>query len=81
MDKNIINSAKDKKFTEFSDAVKTELKTKLAGNETVSQYTSDFEKIQQMKTMFSKINTDFGDEPTSDNVDEPNTDIDEPGAE
>ena len=53
----------DKKFTDFETAVKAELKNKLANHPDVQSYTSDFDKIQQMKTLFSKINQDFGEEP------------------
>lgn len=60
MDTNIFRSAENKKFSEFSDAVKQELKNKLGDNKTVKSYNDDFERIQQMKTVFQKINNDFG---------------------
>ena len=57
LETKIIDSAVDKKYTEFSDAIKSELKTKLGNNSDINQYKDDFDKIQQMKTIFSKINT------------------------
>jgi len=56
LDKTIIDSAVDKKYTEFSDAVKTELKAKLSNHSDVKQYANDFDKIQHMKSIFAKIN-------------------------
>ena len=60
MTTDILRSAENKKYSEFSAAVKQELKNKLANNDTITSYISDFERIQQMKAVFSKINTDFG---------------------
>lgn len=60
MTTDIFKSASEKKFTQFSDAVKTELRQKLAGREEIQSYVSDFDKIQQMKSAFAQINKDFG---------------------
>ena len=60
MNTDIFRNAEDKKFTNFSNAVKDDLKSKLASREEIKTYVSDFDKIQAMKTMFSQINTDFG---------------------
>lgn len=60
MNTNIFKSALDKKFTDFSQAVKSELKTKLANREEIKTHVSDFEKIQQMKASFAQINKEFG---------------------
>ncbi len=61
MNTEILRDAENKKFTEFSNAVKAELKQKLASRPEVQTYMSSYDKIQQMKAAFSKINTDFGD--------------------
>jgi hypothetical protein len=61
MEVDVISNAVDKKYTDFSNAIKQELKNKLANNPDVKQYTSDFDKIQDMKALFNKINTDFGE--------------------
>lgn len=57
MDIDVIRSASDKKFTDFSDAIKQELKSKLANHSTVQNYTSEYDRIQNMKSLFSQINT------------------------
>jgi len=56
MDSNVIDLAINKKYTEFSDAVKAELKSKISNHDISKKYTSDYDKIQQMKNIFSKIN-------------------------
>lgn len=53
---NIMQSVADKKYTEFSTAVKQELLNKVANSETMKSYTSEFDKIQQMKSLFAQIN-------------------------
>jgi len=50
-----LDLASDKKFTEFSKAVKTELKNKLKNRPEIQQYVSDYDKIQQMKSKFAEI--------------------------
>lgn len=50
-----IKFAMDKKYTDFSTAVKTELKQKLATHPEIETYKSDFEKIQDMKNLFSQV--------------------------
>lgn len=78
MDTNILRSAEDKKFTDFSDAVKQELKTKLASHPKTVAYSNDFDKIQQMKSVFAKINTDYSsDEPEPEPSFETPDDIDD----
>lgn len=72
MDSEILRSAEDGKFTDFSNAVKQELKNKLSNNKDVQDYKSDFDKIQDMKAAFSQINTDFGDKPEASS-EEPNS--------
>ena len=55
MDSNIIELAADKKFTEFEDAIRTELKNKLNNHDTIKKYNSDFDNINKMKDLFSQI--------------------------
>lgn len=55
LDQEVISKATDKKYSEFSDAIKAELKTKMANHPDAKQYASDFDKIQDMKNMFAKI--------------------------
>lgn len=81
MDTNIIQSVKDKKFSEFETAVKQELKNKLANSPEVKKYASDYDKIQSLKDTFAKINTpEVPDEPAkpADPVVD-NNDNNEPG--
>lgn len=54
---NYMQSVADKKYTEFSTAVKQEMLNKLANNSTVRNYTSEYDKIQQMKTLFAQIHS------------------------
>lgn len=56
LDTDIINYAVNKKYTEFSNAIKSELQNKLANNKDAKKYVSDYDKIQQMKLAFAKIN-------------------------
>ena len=55
LEQETLDAAKDKKFTEFSDAVKQELKNKLSNHSKTKEYVSNFDKIQQMKDSFTKI--------------------------
>jgi len=55
LDKDVLTTANDKKFSEFSKAVKQELHNKLANHKVTKQYVSDFDKIQQMKKSFAEI--------------------------
>ncbi len=53
---NIMQAVADKKYSEFSTAVKQELLNKMSNTETMKNYTSEFDKIQQMKSLFAQIN-------------------------
>lgn len=55
-DTNIMQSVADKKYTEFSTAVKQELLNKVSNTETMKNYTSEFDRIQTMKNLFAQIN-------------------------
>ena len=47
--------AGDKKFTDFSNAVKAELKSKLNNHPNIQGYKSEFERINAMKDLFSQV--------------------------
>jgi hypothetical protein len=51
----VIQNAMDKKYTDFSNAVKIELQNKMRNHYTSTKYISDYDKIQQMKSVFAKI--------------------------
>lgn len=53
---NIMQAVADKKYSDFSTAVKQELLNKMSNTETMKNYTSEFDKIQQMKSLFAQIN-------------------------
>jgi len=55
IDNETLDAVKNKKFTEFSDAVKQELKQKLSNHKDTKKYVSDYDKIKQMKDSFAKI--------------------------
>ena len=55
LDNDTINLAINKKFTDFSEKIKSELKSKLVNNEVIQKYTNEFDNIQQMKSAFAKI--------------------------
>jgi len=57
-----LKAAQGKKYTEFSKAVKQELKGKLANHKVTKQYVSDFDKIEQMKKSFEQIKNLAGTE-------------------
>ncbi len=61
MEIDVIDNAIDKKYTEFSDAIKQELSNKMNNNADIKQYKSDFDKIQDIKNIFAKINTDYAE--------------------
>ena len=56
IENNIMQAVADKKYSEFSTAVKQELLNKMSNTETMKNYTSEFDKIQQMKSLFAQIN-------------------------
>ena len=52
---NVMQSVADKKYTEFSSAVKQEMLNKISNTDTMKNYISDFDWIQQMKSIFAQI--------------------------
>jgi|WetSurMetagenome_2_1015567.scaffolds.fasta_scaffold192319_2 hypothetical protein len=55
LETSVIQNAMDKKYTDFSAAVKIELQNKMSNHSTSTKYASDYDKIQQMKSVFAKI--------------------------
>jgi len=55
LDGTVIDSAIEKRYTDFSKSIKAELHRKLASHETVKNYVTDFDKIQNMKSSFANI--------------------------
>lgn len=52
---NIIDNAYQGKYNDFADEVKTELKTRLANHETVKNYTSVLQRIQDNQAAYKAI--------------------------
>ncbi len=53
----IFTAVDNKDFTKFSKAVKTEIDNKLAVNDKMQSYKSDYDKMQSIKQVFKDINT------------------------
>ena len=56
MNKDIIDLAVDKKYTDFSNAIKAELHNKMAAHPTSVNYANEYDNIEHMKSIFSEIN-------------------------
>lgn len=54
---DIVQLAGDKKYTEFSNAVKQELLNKLGNSPEIKTYTSEYDRIQNMKSLFKQISS------------------------
>jgi hypothetical protein len=52
---SVIDSAVQKRFTEFSLAVSNELRNKLSTHPSIVAYTQEFDKIRKLKDSFSNI--------------------------
>jgi hypothetical protein len=63
LDKDVIKSAQDGKYTEFSKAIKQELNNKMSNSDIGKSYATDFDRIQQLKQAFAQINKDFTHSP------------------
>ena len=55
MDKEIIKLATAGKYTEFSEVIKEELKTKLSNHEVMKKYSADIDQIKKHKEQFKTI--------------------------
>lgn len=56
LDNTVIDAATQKKFSEFSNAIKQELHSKLNGHEDVMNYVHQLDSIRNMKDAFAEIN-------------------------
>lgn len=57
LDSGVVQLAVDKKYTDFEQAIKSELTAKLSDNAVIKKYSKEFDNIQQMKSEFSRINS------------------------
>ena len=60
-----ILASKEKKYSEFEDAIKNELKTKLAKHPTIKKYSDGIDQMNALKAAYSEINKRF-EEPEVD---------------
>jgi hypothetical protein len=58
LDATVITKAVDKKYTEFSGTIKTELYNKMSSHPSTVKYAADYDKVQTLKQAFAQINTD-----------------------
>ena len=49
--------AVDKRYTDFSNAIKQELANKVANNPVIQDFESEFDRIQKLKGIFAQINS------------------------
>lgn len=56
LDTTTISKAVDKKYTEFSDSIKTELHRKISNHPDTLKYAAEYDKIQTIKQKFAEIN-------------------------
>jgi selenocysteine-specific translation elongation factor len=56
LDVNDITAAAEKRYTDFSNAIKQELNNKLQNHPIIQNHTSEFERIERLKDIFSQIN-------------------------
>jgi hypothetical protein len=52
-----IELAVDKKYTDFSIAIKQELANKIKSNPIIQSFESDFDRMQKLKDIFAQINS------------------------
>jgi selenocysteine-specific translation elongation factor len=56
LDSNDITAAVEKRYTDFSNAIKQELNNKLQNHPIIQNHVSEFERIERLKDIFSQIN-------------------------
>jgi len=49
--------AVDKRYTDFSNAIKQELANKVANNPVIQNFETEFDRIQKLKGIFAQINS------------------------
>ena len=55
LDKSVIDLAIQKRYSDFSNAMRIELRSKLSRHPEIVRYSNEFDKIQKMKIAFSQI--------------------------
>ena len=55
MDQKIIDLAVQKKYSDFAGAVKSELHTKMKNHEDIKSFSTEYDRLQGLKTKFSQI--------------------------
>ena len=55
MNIDTIDKATDKKYTEFSDTIRSALQSKLTAHQISQDYTKEFDKFNTMKQAFADI--------------------------
>jgi len=55
----IFTPVDNKSFSEFEQAIKTELDDKISNSDTMNNSKTEFEKIQNIKDVFAKINNEY----------------------
>lgn len=56
LEPDVLQIAAEKRYTDFSNAVKQELANKLANNPTIQDHVSEFDRINNLKAVFAQIN-------------------------
>ena len=62
MNTDVIKLAQNKKYTEFSDSIKSILMNKLNNHDSIVKYATKYDNIQTMKSKFSEINATSQDD-------------------
>lgn len=52
-----LESAVDKRYTDFSNAIKQELANKVANSPVIQNFETEFDRIQKLKGIFAQINS------------------------
>ena len=59
--KGAIDSVKNKKYSEFEDAIRKELMVKMNSNHSIKRYSDGIDRMNALKTAFAQINKEFSD--------------------
>jgi hypothetical protein len=61
LDKNVVDLALNKKFSDFADTIKQDLESKLAAHADYANYKTEMEKISDMKKAYNDISAKYGE--------------------
>lgn len=53
--KNTVQMAVNGQYSEFSDAIKSSMKQKMASHEVTTKYTQEYDRYQDLKQKFAEI--------------------------